>query len=177
MKFGQLCQQDHNSSTNFFSREAQFGNQRRHNRAPLQNHYDPHSLTGALRSLRLIVTKFKVALSILSKRRALHVLHPEIKVSALFSFLDDVQQFWYKTRHVRVGVSALNPDIWQALPHVPIPSQKHAEGLNGHPACDNKGAQRKTQSRPQTADNEQTSTRCVRTEDLGIKEVLNKIDL
>ena len=50
------------------------------------------------------------------------------------------------------------------------PSQKHAERLNGHPACDNKGAQRETQSRPQKhckiecADNEQTSTRCVRTE-------------
>ena len=41
------------------------------------------------------LTKFKVALSSLSERRALHVVPYKIKVSALLLFSDDVQQFCY----------------------------------------------------------------------------------
>ena len=82
-----------------------------------------------------------------------------------------------------MGVSALNPDIWEALPHVPILPHKHAERLNGHPACDNKGAQRETQSRPQahyknewqTTSKHQHGVREQR--DLSIKRALTKIDL
>ena len=82
-----------------------------------------------------------------------------------------------------MGVSALNPDRLVGVAARTDPSQNHAERLYGHQACDNKGAARETQSRPQAHyKNEwQTTSKhhhgVQEQRDLSIKQALNKIDL